>query len=796
MACRQLDCSKADFHHRNTNTLMMYFSCKPIRVLFPTLLFSVGLAMFLPLGGQARANNTTTGLESNSVARVSDQQDVVNRPDRPARENVCYEDKDLSVSVGVGGILRLGKWGPITVAVKRSQSVVRIQVETRDGQDRPVLYTCVPEVLGDKSVSQGLIRLGRYQTAVEVTVEFDNGESKTMTVPINRSRTVASTDGLVLSIEKGNRLATAVQAATQATVAVDAEARVVAKSINGVSDLPRSWMGYDAVKTIYVSTHDPSVLNGLAGEQVAALEAWVREGGRLVLSASPENSKRWLSADSLFGNFVPGKLAGTGSFSNSSRLESFVESRNQLIKIGGEPIPTVMLDDVQGKVWVGGESKQPLIIQSPLGFGDVVFIAFDLESEQVVDWGSFPGMIKRIQEIKKRTDRDRKQSIASLGGGLGQVGFSDLIGQLYAPLENFTKVSFVPFTAIAILISLYILCIGPLDYFLLRKLLGKMELTWITFPLFSLLFCGLAVGISVASRPAAMQVNQLEIVDINAITKQCRGSVWTNVYSASGRSLDVEVGGSNQLGFAVERSSVSWHGQPGSGLGGMDTSASSASAVPGYRHRVDLKRGESTLEDFPVSVASSRSLFSRWFSTLPTDVRSSLRYREGSDQVFGTVKNPLDVELINARLYHGEWAYVLDDPLGPGDAFDVGTDTNSRTLSSILNRKYRSSGDDKFRTSATRWEVSEMEISRIAEVLMFFDAAGGKSYTGLSHAYQSFIDMSDTLMLGQAVLVGEIKKQPTHLRFSEAGKTVDGLEYDQVTAFVRIVLPVGTVGRR
>jgi hypothetical protein len=92
--------------------------------------------------------------------------------------------------------------------------------------------------------------------------------------------------------------------------------------------------------------------------------------------------------------------------------------------------------------------------------------------------------------------------------------------------------------------------------------------------------------------------------------------------------------------------------------------------------------------------------------------------------------------------------------------------------------------------------VSEKEVSRIAEVLMFYDAAGGKSYTGLSHNYQSFVDMSDSLMLGQAVLVGEIQTRASSLSFSESGEKVDDLEYDQVTTFVRIVLPVETVRSR
>jgi hypothetical protein len=711
-----------------------------------------------------------------------------------AKDKFCFQNDDYSISVGIEGVIRLGKWVPITVKAKNNQRVKEILVETRDGQDKPVVYKCLPQQFRDASVSQGFIRMGRSQKSIVVTIETQSGKSEELTVPLGGVPVISSTSPIVLSIESGG---SEVGKAIQSASTNEANETLVAKSVGDVSMLPRSWLGYDAVETIYLASNDDKQLAELSSEQVEALERWVREGGRLVVSTGAENTKKWFGNDSIYGRFVPGEVSGVGNFSNSSRLESFVGSRNQLISIGGESIASVKLSNTQGKIWVSDENKQPLIIQQPKGFGDVIFIAFDLKSKKMASWDSFSTLIRVLQEIKKGTDRDGKKSIASIGGAAGQAGFSDLIGQLYAPLEQFSKVGFIPFTAIAILISLYILCIGPIDYFLLRKFLGKMELTWITFPFFSLLFCGLAVGLSWLSRPASMQVNQLEIVDIDSVTQECRGSVWSNIYSPLGRTLNIEIAERNGLNADVDEATVTWHGQPGQGLGGMNTTATVSVSIPSYSHPIDAAQNKSRLESFSIPVASSRSLFSRWHAKIPAAIRSGLKYRENVEQLFGTVKNPLDVELTNVRLYHGSWAYILDDSLGPGDAFDVETNSEDRPLSSILNRKFRSSEDkDKYRTSATRWQLTEMDTSRIAEVLMFYDAAGGKSYTGLSHDYQSEIDMSDVLMLGRAVLVGEIAQRPTSLKYSSGGQAIEDLEYDQVTTFVRIVLPVTTVRAR
>jgi hypothetical protein len=39
--------------------------------------------------------------------------------------------------------------------------------------------------------------------------------------------------------------------------------------------------------------------------------------------------------------------------------------------------------------------------------------------------------------------------------------------------------------------------------------------------------------------------------------------------------------------------------------------------------------------------------------------------------------------------------------------------------------------------------------------MMFFDAAGGRRYTRMSNGYQNFVDLSDLLKTGRAILVAQ-----------------------------------------
>ena len=703
-----------------------------------------------------------------------------------------FENDDFVVAVGIENTIRLGKWVPITVTPKHSQKITQVEVQTRDGADVPVNYQSKFESLAAGDSAQALVRFGRKSKSFSLKVFTDDDAMTELIVPLVDTRTLLSVQPLILTFEREPQITLAINGDLAARSADDN--RRVAKQVLDYSQLPDSWLAYDAVETILIATNDTLLLSELSEKQVTAIEGWVRHGGRLIISASPEHSEDWFGSNKPLAQFAPSAVKEIGQFKNSSRLEDFVKSSKQLLKSNDPPIETVVIEPSLAKVWVIDEDKKPLIVQHAMGLGTIVFVAFDLKNPAVVAWPSYSVLIRVLVEGKS-TARGNSQSISTLGGSVVRLGFTDLVGQLFAPMEQFSKVQFVPFTAIAILIGLYILCIGPLDYFLLRNVFKRMELTWITFPLFSLLFCGLAVGISLWSRPHALQANQLEIIDIDATDSSCRGFVWTNFYSPTGDSLDVQMPSKNSLDLSINESMTSWHGQPGDGLGGMNGGSAAAATTPAYTQSVGLNPISSQLKSFPIPVSSSRAVFTNWKARSPLQIRSNLTFRKEIDEIVGTFKNPLNQELVNCRLYHGNWAYVLEGPLAAGDVVDIATETTSKRIEGILNRK-QVNEDNQNRTYATHWDLAEMNVGRIAEMMMFYEIAGGNNYTGLSHDYQGRTDMSDLLTSQRAILVGEIKGQVSQLEVTEANPHPVAPEYDQVTTFVRIVLPVSNARRR
>ena len=364
-----------------------------------------------------------------------------------------------------------------------------------------------------------------------------------------------------------------------------------------------------------------------------------------------------------------------------------------------------------------------------------------------------------------------------------------MAGQLRVPLDDFSTVHFLDFTLIAILIGLYILCISFGDYFFLKRFAKRMEMTWITFPLIALLFCGVAWGIAAFTRPSTLQVNQLEIIDITPDEEYSRGTSWVNIYSPSGQKIDVTLASETALGLDVAESAVTWQGLPGNGLGGMETLATTGFKRTAYRQRgsdPDDKGLNVAIEQLPLQVSSTRSLVTNFKLKNPPPSSSQLLIRR--DRLQGTFKNPLDVPIFNGKVFFGSYVYRLKKTLQPDEVVFMETGADEKTIRTHLNQRSAkaTTGNDAGKSQSRPWDPRDKSLTRIADVMMFFEAAGGKTYTGLSHGYISRIDCTPLLKLNRAVLVGQLKSG-SQLKIN--GSDTNEL-YDSSVTMVRIVLPV------
>ena len=108
-----------------------------------------------------------------------------------------------------------------------------------------------------------------------------------------------------------------------------------------------------------------------------------------------------------------------------------------------------------------------------------------------------------------------------------------------AGLEQFPGVKLIPFGWVAFFIFLYILLIGPGDYFFLKKVLKRMELTWITFPTIVLTVSLVAYYAAYVLKGNDLLVNKIDVVDIDQEAGITRGNTWISFFSPQNRDYSM-----------------------------------------------------------------------------------------------------------------------------------------------------------------------------------------------------------------------------------------------------------------
>ena len=713
-------------------------------------------------------------------------------------------ESSIEVIVGFDGQAKLGHWLPVTIvagADAELASATGFRVTNLDSEDTlsTVEGPLVEMATGDDlKTFQAWTRLGRAYGTLEVSLVNDAGESlaaqSVSLSAMQSAETIASaTTSMILCLGADDALTQPLTGSLTSAARRDPP-RIVA--VTDPAQLPVNSLAWSGLKTVVLLTDNVEWIESLDSRSVSAMLRWVDDGGRLIVSASPIATPVF-GAGGALEQTVPGRIAELVTMESSRSIEDFAASREQLIRRDDAPVSLVGLSDVTGRVTIEQDGL-PLLVRRRVGFGSIDFMTIDLADSRLQEWAGYNGLLQRVME-PGTAGQESRMAESGRGTAVRHFGYDDLVGQLRAPLDQFSALRFIPFMVIASLIGLYILCIGPGDYFLVNRLLKRHEWTWVSFPLITLLFCAAAWGIASQNRPSEMQLNQLEIIDIDAATGDARGNAWMTLYSPDAASATLGLAIDDDQPLELDDSVLTWMGLPGDGLGGLSSGASPTLSTAVYDHTFtslrpvsgsEFTQGDAaisfreSLHNVPLQVSATKPFFGQWHGRLPLKIDSRLEMR---DRLRGTFTNPFGVPLVNCKLLFQNWAYVISRPLDPGEIVDVFSETREKTARAILTgRRVR---DDESNKSQNRpWDPQDMSMLRIADMLMFHDTAGGQQYTGLTHDYHDHVDLTSRLTLGTAVLVGEIKNGPM------TRMTIDGepaqSQYDHTDTIVRILFPV------
>ena len=313
--------------------------------------------------------------------------------------------------------------------------------------------------------------------------------------------------------------------------------RVVRTGLLPPATIPTASHALSGIDWIVWPDADPSQLST---PQAEALVAWVSDGGHLLLTVSDTHRQ-------VMGSPLAALVAGT----LGAPLEGDVDELAARLGVPGAPTPVAPFV-ADREVWVGARDRQgqPTWAVWPHGLGSVSLLPASLALDPLDDvdrevlWRELlflpaPGAIVDGPDDGLLAAHNHYPPFTWSPIGFDQTDpDADWESQIRGRLDDIPGVSPLPMSWLVAFAGLYLLVIGPLDYFVLRAI-GRQPLTWITFPLAIAAFTGLAILGTRYTKGSTAILTRIELVDVLPDAGRWRGDTFFGVFST--RKVDLTV---------------------------------------------------------------------------------------------------------------------------------------------------------------------------------------------------------------------------------------------------------------
>ncbi len=554
--------------------------------------------------------------------------------------------------------------------------------------------------------------------------------------------------------------------------------------------LPDRWLGYDSAWGVVIDSSDQPTMRALSGPQGQALVDWVARGGHLVITVA----RAWQAVKaSAIGPILPCIPTGEERVPSLEAIDTFAGSIKSITPPESPAVLVGKLDQVaeRGGTILSIASNLPLVVRGSHGFGRVTVVAVDLDQEPFSAW-----VDRGLFWVKALDLRGRRVDPTTLGAKVGgggarffQAATKDLSSQLKIALEQFPGVTLVPFGWIAFAIFFYIALIGPVDYFFLRKIAKRMELTWITFPTIVVTVSLVAYLVAYRLKGDELLINKVDVIDLDQTAGIARGGSWFTLFSPRNQDYTIQVAptpieaepSGSQAADSTSAGTnvvVSWSSAPDDRFGSMgSTSRRFTPGGSGYSY--EPAGTLEAIENVRIPIWSTKGLGARWFGAAKPVLESDLT-PIGTDRLLGVVQNRLDVPLEDAILAFGKQVYLLGT-IAPGATTRVEL-ANDRNLSGYLYSKQAG-----YAPESTTGRGSVINQGDLMVAAMFHDSettAAGSS--PLSNDVLHNLDLTGQLALSRPMLVARIKRPGSRIILDHGSTTAKTSEL----TLLRVILPL------
>ncbi len=285
----------------------------------------------------------------------------------------------------------------------------------------------------------------------------------------------------------------------------------------------------------------------LSTNQVAALLAWVRDGGHVIIA--PEQAQD-ISSTPWLDRLMPVTLDAATTNRSQGALQSWLQTGpgapaveaaapafpGQPGRPGANPYAGLAADPAfenaeflafTGRVRDGevvlSAGGQPLAWTAARGRGQVTALAFSPEREPFRSWKNKSWFWARLLNVPGSVFVQENRNIYG--------GWS--LDSVFGAMIDTRQVHKLPVEWLLALLVVYLLVIGPVDRWVLKKL-NRQMLTWLTFPAYVVLFSLLIYWIGYRLRAGETEWNEFQLVDVlpRAGEADLRGRSFATLYSS------------------------------------------------------------------------------------------------------------------------------------------------------------------------------------------------------------------------------------------------------------------------
>lgn len=370
----------------------------------------------------------------------------------------------------------------------------------------------------------------------------------------------------------------------------------------------------------------------LNDNQKKALQAWVEDGGFLVIGGGP-NWRKTLSG--LPETLKPVEGTGTRSVNDLPELGKFA---GKMLPAGNNfAVTTGQLKF--GRV-LARDGSDPIVVLARKGEGTILYAAVDLALEPMTSW---TGTMAFWQKLLTQAPSNAAAGIQGRPMPMTKGGWA-----MMNALQNIPAMDLPSARLMGGLLLAYILLIGPVNYLILKRL-DRRDWAWVTIPVVALLFVGSVYTVGFIGKGRDVLTHTISIMELVPGSDTARTTTYVGVFAPSKNTYRINL----EPGLMV-RSMPFFDGPPPPG-----TSPEIARITQGEK---------TTVEFLDMNMWSMRGFIAEKEIPAPGRIEADLTVQ--NSRIVGTLTNKTSVTIEDAGVITGSNYQKLGN-IAPGATVKV-----------------------------------------------------------------------------------------------------------------------------